>query len=352
MSAPRWSTAATAAVVAGILCCSWHPCAQAQGDSRPAQVPRQTIAEAQACYQELDYACVTDLLALLPIWYASKGDGTLPPGVKRDDVPTLLEAGRILAVSHLALRQVRAARRVFRWQLSLSPSYELSGPEVPPRFFKVFYEVRAERLAPGLAHRAVGTARALGQGVWTRRRAVLVSDAVAELEAKRAAMPPPFKLGFGLRAKLGWVSLTGQDTGVFESSVGGSVGLDVDLGQSGWGVGLEAGGSFHPVISEDLVDPSQNELRLLHLVLLGSHEWRVGWFGFEPGVGLGVESFGVADFFEEMGVLTNARMTVNLYPPTGVMFSMTGELRGVTVFEQGARTSAVPVLSFGVGTDF
>ena len=67
----------------------------AYAEDKPDKLPLELLAEASACYEVLDYACVTDLLALLPVWYQPSRVGAVPDGVALDQVPELLEAGRI-----------------------------------------------------------------------------------------------------------------------------------------------------------------------------------------------------------------------------------------------------------------
>ena len=322
-----------------------------RADERPDRLPRGTIGEASACYSNLDYACVTDLLALMPVWYAPEIPGDVPEGVRSAEVPLLLEAGRILAVSHLALGQTLAAKRVLRWLLMLDPEFLPIGPEIPPRFIGVFHEVRAQEIAPHMGRGIVSTAtgRAVGIGIVARvRQAALV---VAELEAERNR-PRPLDLDLGLRAGAGWVALTRQDAETFADAPSFAIGLDLVIDDTGWIISAEVSGSVHEVKVDDLIRSEEDTFRVLNLMASGGYELRFDWFGLRPSVGVGMGAFGLLAFFEQVGPALSARLNLDFHFPTRLLLSATGELRAVTVFDDGPLTSFLFVLGVGVGTRF
>lgn len=322
---------------------------------RPARLPLELLAEASACYEVLDYACVTDLLALLPVWYQPVRVGAVPEGVTPAQVPELLEAGRLLAVSHLALRQNRAARRVFRWQLMLDPGYTLEGDEVPPRFFRVFFEVHAQEAAQPVSQRAATHASGMASALGVTGQAGRVAEEVAELERRLALPPPPLELDVGLRVGLGWVALTGQDREVYDSAAGLVVGLDVVLGDTGWVVGVETGGSLHTIALEDLLLPQGQEvpdLNTFFAVVHGGYEWRLAWLGLRSGVAAGVGGFGLDAFFERTGVSVDARLAMLAYSRSALYFAVQGQMRSTSIIDDGLRTSVTFSASLALGTIF
>lgn len=327
----------------------------AYAEDKPDKLPLELLAEASACYEVLDYACVTDLLALLPVWYQPSRVGAVPDGVALDQVPELLEAGRILAVSHLALRQNRAARRVFRWQLMLDPEYVLEGDEVPPRFFRVFFEVHAQESAQPVSQRAVVQALGMTSSMSVVGRAGLVALEIVELERRLALPPPPLKLDVGLRVGLGWVALTGQDSEVYDSAAGLTVGLDVILGDTGWVVGLESGGSLHTIALDDLLLPQgqdRPDLNTFFATVYAGREWRLAWLGLRPGVALGVGGFGLDAFFDRTGASFDARLAALAYSRSALYFSVQGLVRSTSILDEGLRTSLTFDASLAVGTMF
>lgn len=329
--------------------------APTHAEDKPARLPLELLAEASACYEVLDYACVTDLLALLPVWYQPSRVGAVPEGVAPAQVPELLEAGRILAVSHLALRQNRAARRVFRWQLMLEPTYALEGDEVPPRFFRVFFEVHAQEAAQPMSQRAVTRALGMVSALGVSGQAAVVAEEVAELERRLALPPSPLELDVGLRVGLGWVALTGQDSEVYDSAAGLTIGLDVILGDTGWVVGLETGGSLHAIVLEDLLLPQGQEapdLNTFFAVVHGGYEWRLAWLGLRSGVAAGVGGFGLDAFFERTGVSVDARLAMLAYSRSALYFTVQGQMRSTSIVDDGLRTSVSFSASLALGTMF
>ncbi len=323
----------------------------ASADERPQRLPRDTLARASTCYVNLDYPCVTDLLALLPVWYEPPAPGAVPPGVRLVEVPLLLEAGRILGVSHLVLDQTRSARRVFRWLLALDPGYVLAGSEIPPRYIQIFLEVRAELIAPPVAHEitAVAAGRALGLGL--RPRVVRRAVEIARLEAE-VNLPRPLQLELGLRAGAGWVGLTRRDAEVFSDAAGFLLGVDLFVDDTGYLLSADVGGSIHDVKLEDLIQEGQDSFRIMHLMVSGGREWRFAWFGLRPSLGVGMGAFGVSAFFEEVGPAVSARLSLDAHAPTAFLLSLRGELRSVTVFDGGPLTSVIFIGGLDVGTRF
>lgn len=281
-----------------VLLCGLASLAEAQ--SRPERLPVVDVLKAQGCYSNLDYRCVVDILAPLPEWYFPPTVGARPPGLSAADVPVALEAGRILALSHLALGANARARLVFAWMLRVDPAYELTGAEVSPSSWTVFVQVRARLFGPRLAHHVV--ARAVSNVVVSRRRARAV--AIAEkIRARLDAHPPPgLTVRFVPRVGTRWVMMTGDDARVYGDAASLELGMDMLVDRTGWSFGFTIGYASHDVTLADLLVAERDQLEVLHVLGHGGYEWRWSLLGVRPVLGLGPTAFGTRDIFEAVGL--------------------------------------------------
>jgi hypothetical protein len=335
-------------VVVGLLALLvWTPC-QAQ------EFPRTTLGRAATCYYALDYQCVVDALDELDDRYPPAGAGLLPRGVRPLDLPLLLEAGRILAVAHLALGDRAKARAIFRWLLEIDADFLVAGTEVPPRFLGVFYEVRASALAPPRAWATVGVAAALSvaRGRLLAGRATGGRVADLEPENKDPEPLPPEPLLLSLCAVPVWVVPTGTDAETYGGATGLGLGGHLIFDEA-WVIGVNALFSKHPVILENLVVPSQPDLHVFMAAASGAYQFRwAEWVRFQPGISVGYATYGLEEWMQRNGVVLGVQLDIQLpiYSPI-VVAGQVGS-RTVLPFQSGRRSSTLLTAGLGVGATF
>lgn len=306
------------------------------------EFPRTTLGRAASCYYALDYDCVVKLLESLPDDYPPAIEGQLPGGLRPLDLPLLLEAGRILAVAQLALGDEPRAREVFAWLLEIDPEFLVTGTEVPPRFLAVFYEVRARVLAPplgvGFAVRGRSIAVARGRVVAARgtatRVAALPPDP-GELPRKREALR--VSVGAGSR----WVALTRGDASVYDGALG-FVGGGRIVFDERWVAGVEVGASVHEVALDNLLVPTEPELRVLTVAAQGGYHQRVlEGVAVEPSLSLGLATWGVSAWAQRSGPAFGAQVAVPISWLRPVYLSLEAGAVAVTPLQGDARTSVL-----------
>ena len=321
---------------------AWATSATAQ--ERPEQLPLPQIFKAVACYGNLNYPCVVELLEAIPGWYPVERPGRLPGGLRAVDVPVALEAGRILGVSFLALGEEERAREVFRWVLGLDPGYTLAGSEIPPNFIGIYLEVRADMTGAAVAEGV--TVRSYVRAV-TRGR-VERAQRVARRLASRPRIVEPREPVVRVMPQVGvgWVVLGGRDAEVYGDGFGLRLGVDAAVGDRAWRFGVQALYSQHEVTLTDLLDQEQTNLEMLHVVGALGYELRLERFGVRPMVGVGATLFGVSELTERVtpaGLLgvsglayigPSVRLRVDL-EGWGVMARPEGELLGSALLSVG-----------------
>lgn len=349
----RWALACALALV---LC--WAPVsARAQQPAQAPPVPLPEVGRAAACYANLNYTCVVDRLEGFPRLYWPPESGQRPPGVRPLDIPILLDAGRILAISYLALDREPEARQVFAWLLRLDLRFALSGSEIPPRFYRVFLEERALALAPALAAEVGARGQGRGAAAGRRQEVLQVAGRVAVLPLPKQApppvlVPPPPRELWSLRAGVLWQALTRADADSYDSGAGWQLGGEWYPAPS-WSLGLEVAASSHRVTVPDLLRPGSRRLHLEHLTALLGYELRLGRLGLRPELGLGGSLLGVERSVESAGLAGSARMGARLWLWGPVVLTAWGELRTLSVWRGGQlRTSTLLGGAGGAGLVF
>ena len=312
-------------------------------------LPLTTVFKAIACYGNLNYDCVVELLSSIPSSYP----GARPSeGMRAVDLPVALEVGRILGVSYLALNQENSARETFRWLLALDEGFVMSGTEISPAYSRIFYEERAflkgGNEATTLSQQALVKTLTLAMKGSGEQVAHRVSKLPLKVEASDTLqlIMSPF-------VDVSWVSLSGQDAEVFDDTLGFGVG--VGFAHEGGGLHLEAslGYSEHNVSLENLLDVRQRTLQFAHLVGTGGYEWRLGRVGLRPVVGVGFASYGVLSATDQIASQFSAGHVLTVRFLAGAQIYLRVEGVGLlTLFDDVWLTSALLKSSVGLGVGF
>ncbi len=338
-----WMVAAAAVVSFG-----------SQGELRAQdEFPRTTLGRAASCYYALDYPCVVELLATLPVDYPPGDRGQIPGGLGPLDLPLLLEAGRILAVAQLALGEETQARSVFGWLLEIDPRFLVTGTEVPPRFLAVFYEVRAGKLAPPEAAAVAVNAQVLSLVAGRSQQARKTAVRVAALPPRPGTGPRlPEPLIVSVTAGGSWLALTGADTASYKSGYGFTARGRLVF-EERWVVGARVGISLHPVLRENLLDPGKNELRLLTVAVDGGVHFRLAQgLALEPGVHAGLATYGVSAWAQRSGPVFGTQLAAQMSWLAPVLVTVEGGAFAVTPLQGGPRASVVLHGGLSVGATF
>lgn len=338
------------AALAALLLAPRHADAQKK---RPDRLPIGDILKAQSCYNSLDYRCVVDILAPLPDWYDPLRVGLRPEGLSPPDVALALEAGRILALSHLALGANARARLVFLWMLRVDPLYQLAGSEVAPNSFRVFFEVRAAILGPRLAFDVAARAAANPLTAHLRQRAQRTARRIFDLQ-QPAQPPPPLRLDLLPRAGLRYVALLGRDADTYDDALGVDLGLDLHLPASPWVFGATVAWASHSVRLQDLLLPEQDNLQTLQVFARGGLQLRYGPLALRPYVGLGPTAFGLDQLFSNVALTGLAGLNTSLLLlQDRLILSLEADARPLLVFSsQGPLVSLTLVSGISLSTSF
>lgn len=295
---------ACAALVLGI-----SSVAGAQGSAR---LPLADVGRAAACYSTLDYRCVVDRLETFPARYIPPRPNTLPKGLRALDLPILLDVGRILALSYLALGEEVRAREVFAWVLLLDRSFVLFGSEISPRFLVIFHEVRASVLARDLGATKVWRAQALIVAQGRCAGAVGTAERVAAIpEPVEPPPPPPPTRYFALWVGAGWQFFGEREAVLYESASSLHMAADLYLGDD-WLASLDVSRSRHTVRFGDLLIEGANTLELTHATVFLGWRGRLGAVEVVPGVGAGLSWIEVKSSASGVGGTLHARFQVRV----------------------------------------
>ncbi len=324
---------------------------------RPAQaqaVPLADLGRAASCYNNLNYECVVALLGELPSRYWPEALERPPRGVRALDLPLLVDAGRVLALSYLALGQEAQAQEVFRWLLRLDGAFVLTGSEVPPRFSEIFAQEQAEVFGPrvgGLIGARAG-ARAAGLG-----RAGSAPEVALRVDALPPDKEPPHKLPdpspqgvWETHAGLAWLLPTRADGQTYSAGLG-FLAACAWRAPTGWLVGGELGAARHEVTLDDLISTPAPALRWAYAAGLVGGELDLGRASLRVVAGAGLGAFDVGPQRDlSLAALLRGGLRVEVWGPT--FFLTHGELRTLSVVAHGGIfTSTLLGATLSLGAD-
>ena len=318
---------------------------------RPDELTIKVVFRAIACYSNLNYECVIEVLAPFPRWYQPPSPGATPPGVVAGQVGFVVESGRYLAISYLAIGQEARAREVFRWLLDVDPSFVLGGSEVAPSFLAIFFDVRASYKGLRRGEDALAAARRV-------RSQISGFDVGEQITARAEAFeppyepPPPPELDVALRAGTHLVLLAGADRDVFSDALAFDFEVDFSFDTRRWLFGVALAFSEHDVLLDNLVFEQQTSLTVFHASGRGGYEFRFGALGLRPEVSLGLTTLGVTDSINRLGLNGALGGVMSVYLGPQVIVATSVRSRTVGLWADGLQLSTTTELGLQAGARF